>query len=155
MAHEGPARELVVALKFRGALPAAEAMAAAMAAHAPAALLEGAALVPVPLHPSRQRKRGFDQAARLAAALARRTGTPLSPCLTRGGPATRQLGAGRARRLNTDRLVIAARGRVPRRTVLVDDVHTTGATFDACARALREGGAEEVRCLAYARTLRR
>jgi predicted amidophosphoribosyltransferase len=38
--------------------------------------------------------------------------------------------------------------------VLIDDVHTTGATFDACARALRAGGALEVMALAYARALR-
>ncbi|MGI8579989.1 MAG: ComF family protein [Solirubrobacteraceae bacterium] len=155
MAHEGPARELVVALKFRGALPAAEAMAAAMAAQVPAALLAGASLVPVPLHPSRRRKRGFDQAARLASALARRTSTPLDACLRRSGPATRQLGAGRARRLSSDRLVVTVRGHAPAQAVLVDDVHTTGATFEACARALREGGAQQVSCLAYARTLRR
>jgi predicted amidophosphoribosyltransferase len=155
MAHEGPARELVAALKFRGALPAAEVMAAAMAGQVPTGFLRGSMLVPVPLHPSRRRRRGFDQAARLAAALARRTGVPLEPCLWRGGPATRQLGAGRAHRLARDRLVVTVRGRPPGRAVLVDDVHTTGATFEACARALREGGTEEVRCLAYARTLRR
>jgi ComF family protein len=155
MAHEGPARELVVALKFRGALPAADAMAAAMAAHVPPAMLQSATLVPVPLHPSRRRKRGFDQAARLAAALARRTGAPLSACLSRDGPATRQLGAGRARRLAAGRLVVAVRGQAPPRAVLVDDVHTTGATFEACALALRAGGARQVVCLSYARTLRR
>jgi predicted amidophosphoribosyltransferase len=43
---------------------------------------------------------------------------------------------------------------VPRRAVLVDDVHTTGATFDACARVLRAAGSEQVVALAYARALR-
>jgi predicted amidophosphoribosyltransferase len=153
LAHAGPARALVAALKFRGAVPLADLMAAQIAASAPPGLLDGA-LVPVPLHRARRRARGFDQAARIAAALARRTGLPLAPCLRRTGAATRQLGAGRGERLAAGRLAIEARGPVPRRAVLVDDVHTTGATFEACARALRADGAEHVTAVAYVRTLR-
>jgi len=155
LAHDGPARALVAALKFRGALPVADLMAAQIAAGAPPALLAGRALVPVPAHPARRRARGFDQAALIAAALARRSGRPLAPCLRRGGPATRQLGASRAARLARGRLRVAAAGPVPPRALLVDDVHTTGATLDACARALRAAGAVEVAAVAYARALPR
>jgi ComF family protein len=156
LAHEGPARQLVAALKFRGALPVAELMAAQLAATLPRELLAGAALVPVPLHPARRRARGFDQAALIARALAERTGAPLVACLRRAGAPSRQLGADREQRLAAGAtLAIEARSPVARRVLLVDDVHTTGATFDACARALRAAGAEQVAAAAYVRALRR
>ncbi|HEU4701372.1 MAG TPA: double zinc ribbon domain-containing protein, partial [Conexibacter sp.] len=98
LAHDGPAQQLVAALKFRGALPVARLMAAQIAASAPQGLLTGAVLVPVPLHPARRRARGFDQAALIARTLAARTGAPLAPCLRRDGRPTRQLGADRAAR---------------------------------------------------------
>jgi ComF family protein len=155
LAYDGPARALVTALKFRGALPVADLIAAQIAATAPRPLLHGVALVPVPLHPARRRARGYDQAAAIARALAARTGLPLVGCLVRDGAATRQLGARRRERLADGRLQLAVRGRAPRRALLVDDVHTTGATFDACARALRAAGAAQVAAVAYARALPR
>jgi predicted amidophosphoribosyltransferase len=154
LAHDGPARQLVAALKFRGALPVARVMAAQIAATVPRELLDGAVLVPVPLHPARRRARGFDQAALIARALAARTGLPLAPCLQRGGRPTRQLGAGRAARQAAARgQLLRVSGTAPARVLLVDDVHTTGATFDACAGALRAAGAARVDAVAYARTL--
>jgi len=156
LAHDGPARALVSALKFRGALPVAQLMAAQVAVSVPRALLTGAVLVPVPLHPSRRRARGFDQAALIATALGARTGLPVVGCLRRGGQPTRQLGADRAgRRAAAERQILAVRGPAPAYALLVDDVHTTGATFDACARALRTAGARRVAVVAYARTLPR
>lgn len=155
LAYEGPARALVAALKFGGALPVADLMAAQLAAAAPPGLLDGAALVPVPSHPARRRARGYDQAALIAHALARRAGLPLAPCLRREGAPVRQLGAVRADRLAPGRLAIAvAAPVVPARVVLLDDVHTTGATFAACARALRVAGSERVVAVSYSRTLR-
>ncbi len=156
LAHDGPARALVAALKFRGALPVARLMAAQVAAGVPRELLDGATLVPVPLHPARRRARGFDQAALIASELARRSGLPTAPCLHRRGQPTRQLDSGRtARRDAAQRQRLHAAGPVPPHALLVDDVHTTGATFDACARALRAAGAQRVSAIAYARTLPR
>jgi predicted amidophosphoribosyltransferase len=155
LAHEGPARALVAALKFRGRLAVADLMAAQIAAGAPEGLLaEPAVLVPVPAHPGRRRRRGFDHADRLARALARRTGLPARAALRRAAIPVRQLGASRAARLEPGRLGIVARGPAPRRAVLVDDVHTTGATLRACAAALCSAGAEEVVCVTYVRALR-
>src|SRR5207244_945253 len=115
-----------------------------IAAGAPVGLLaEGAVLVPVPAAPGRRRRRGYDHAEVLARALARRTGLPVACPLHRSG-AARQLGAGRGARLAHGRIDVRARDPAPARAVLVDDVHTTGATLDACARALRAAGAESV-----------
>jgi predicted amidophosphoribosyltransferase len=155
VAFEGPARALVHALKFRGALAVADAMAAQIIAGAPPGLLAApAALVPVPTHPLRRRVRGFDHADRLAAAIATRTGLPVAPCLTRGGAPTRQAGSSRAARRAPGRIQVRVRGDPPVEAVLVDDVHTTGATLEACASALRRAGAYTVCAVAYARALR-
>ncbi len=153
MAYAGPARALVGALKFHGRLPAAGLMAAQLAATAPPGLLDGATLVPVPADRGRRRARGFDHADRLARALARRTGLPLAQPLRRTGARSRQVGAGRSARLAAAPAAVGLRAAPPATVVLVDDVHTTGATLEACARALRQGGALRVVALAYARTV--
>jgi ComF family protein len=155
LAYEGAARDLVAALKFRAALPVAGLMAAHLAANLPLDLRRGPprAVVPVPAHRGRRWRRGFDPAALLSAALAGRAGLPLAPCLRRVDRGHRQVGAGRALRRSAgrfDALLVAA---PPRAVLLVDDVHTTGATLNACARALKAGGAEEVAAVTYARTL--
>src|SRR5665811_1591188 len=82
--HEGVARDLVAALKFRRLLPIAELIADRIQWLAPAALLSGT-IAPVPTAPLRSAIRGFDPAAELAEALARQTELPLSACLARRG----------------------------------------------------------------------
>jgi ComF family protein len=154
LAYDGVARRLVGALKFGGALALADVMAAQMAANLPAALRDAAAVVPVPAHHGRRRRRGFDPAHALAVPLARRLGLPLEPCLRRrGGGGARQVGAGRAQRRDPRRIAVELRARPPARVLLVDDVHTTGATLDACARVLAQGGCGAVIAVSYARTL--
>lgn len=156
VSYEGPARALVRALKFRGGVTLADAMAAQMAANAPPGLLEGRSLVPVPMHPARRRRRGFNQAREIAAALARRGGLPLSDCLERpaGGARRSQVGLGREERLGalSGRVRLRAGAAVPLRALLVDDVVTTGATLAACEAALAAAGVREVAAIAYART---
>ena len=154
LGYEGPARALVRALKFRGALPLAGLMAAQMAAGAPRGLVHGRTLVPVPLHPARRRRRGFDQAAVLATALGPRLAAPVESCLRRVGTPGSQVGRARVDRLTALADAFAVRpGRPPPdRVLLVDDVVTTGATIAACAAALRAAGTADVSALAYART---
>jgi len=154
MAYQGVARELVGALKFRAALPVADLMAAHMAATLPA-VLRGldAALVPVPPQRARRRARGYDPARELTRALARRLSSPVAPCLVRSDRAGRQVGAGWRARQEAGRIVVRVRGAPPARVVVVDDVHTTGATLDACCRALLAADVQVVAAVSYARTL--
>jgi predicted amidophosphoribosyltransferase len=184
LAYEGVARQVVAALKFRGALPVAELMAAQMAANLPADLRPPApgppapgppapgkspprppapgpsaprhsawAVVAVPPQRGRRRRRGFDPAGVLAERFAARAGAPLVGCLRRRDRSAGQLRAGRAERRRAGRLVIEPLGPAPPAILLVDDVHTTGATLDACARALRDAGCRRVAAVTYARTL--
>ena len=153
LVYEGSARALVGALKYRGALQAADLMAAQMAANAPPDLLPGRALVPVPLHPARRRRRGYNQAERLARALAGRSGALVCDCLDRTGSRLAQVGRPRVERLTALEGAIRPRPAtaVPPRVLVVDDVVTTGAMLAGCAGVLRAAGVD-VRAIAYART---
>lgn len=157
VAYAGPARDLVHALKFRGALRVADAMAAQIAASAPPGWVEGATLVPVPLHPRRLRSRGFNQAAVIADALARRASVAIDDCLVRSGAATTQVGRHRPARRAGPAGAVALRpgAAAPERVLVVDDVVTTGATLAACAAALLEAGTSEIAAVAFSRTLGR
>ncbi|MGA4577493.1 ComF family protein [Limisphaera sp. VF-2] len=115
------------------------------------------AIVPVPLHPVRQRERGFNQAHRLAQWLGRATGLPVeSGWLERSKPTSTQTVLSRdERQRNVREAFRVRRGAVVsgRRIILVDDVLTTGATTSACALALRRAGAAEVCVWTVARGL--
>jgi predicted amidophosphoribosyltransferase len=148
--HEGVARDLVAALKFRRLLPVAELMADRIQWLAPSTLLSGA-IVPVPTAPLRTAIRGFDPVAEIAAALAAKADLRISSCLSRCGGG-RQVGRRRGDRIGHPP-VIQARGAVPRSVLLVDDVLTTGATLSACARALRSAGAIRVAAITFTRRL--
>jgi ComF family protein len=153
VAYEEPARGVVRALKFKGATRAARTMAAQIAAGAPREWLgAGRVLVPVPLHPARARRRGYNQALLLAEGLAARTGLVVEDCLVRGGPAGTQVGRDRRQRLTGIAGSVGLARHAPATALLVDDVITTGATLVACARALREAGTTSVVALGYART---
>jgi ComF family protein len=153
-AYETIARRLVGALKLRGATRGAAFMSAEIASRAPPGLLCGT-LVPVPAHPARRRRTGLNQAACLAGSLGHRTGLPIAEALARSRGSTPQVGLARRERLANARGSVIATLAPPRGTlVLVDDVYTTGATLDACARALLEAGADEVVAVTFARALR-
>jgi len=114
-------------------------------------------VVPVPLHRDRQRERGYNQADLIARPLARRLGLPCRPVLlVRTKPRPDKLHLSLEERWSSVRGAFAAKpgSRVDNlRVLLVDDVMTTGATLDACARALRQAGARTVIGLTVARAL--
>jgi len=113
------------------------------------------AIVPVPLYPRRERQREFNQADRLARALSRTVGVPVLPRYLRRvketGTQTKLDAA--ARRANMRGAFGVRGGKIfaGKRLVLVDDVFTTGATLDSCARMLCQEGAVDVIALAVAR----
>jgi predicted amidophosphoribosyltransferase len=148
--HEGVARDLVAALKFRRLLSVAELMADRIQWLAPATVLSGT-IVPVPTAPLRTAMRGFDPAAEIAAALGDGTGLPIQACLGRRGGG-HQVGRRRAQRIGHPPR-IHARSEVPRSALLVDDVLTTGATLSSCARALRSAGSVRIVAITFTRRL--
>jgi ComF family protein len=155
VAYTGPARDLVRALKFRGAIALADAMAAQVVATAPPNLLAGCTAVPVPLHPRRLRSRGYNQAAAIAEAVGRRAAMEVLDCLVRSGPSIAQVGRDRAQRKAGPAGLITLSGDVPERLLIVDDVVTTGATLGACRKALVGAGARDVAAVCFARTIGR
>ncbi|HEX3737114.1 MAG TPA: phosphoribosyltransferase family protein [Solirubrobacterales bacterium] len=148
--HDGVARALVGALKFRRLLPVAGVMAERMHWLAPGHLF-GGAVVAVPSAPPRLRRRGFDPAGELAAALAAKLGAEPVPCLARRG-SDHQVGRRRAERIAHPPRIEAI-AEAPRSVLLVDDVLTTGATLTACAAALRGAGARRIVALTFTRRL--
>lgn len=114
-------------------------------------------IVPVPLHPTKRREREFNQAERMAGHLSRATRIPMNQNLLRRVVPTRtQTLLTRQQRASNVRNAFAMRlgQHLDReRVILVDDVFTTGATTDACARVLRKGGAGEVCVWTVARGL--
>ncbi len=151
---DGGARRLVHELKYEGLTSLAVPMAALMASLL--ADVQNEILIPVPLHSSRERARGYNQSAELAGHLTRIAGVACDRRALRRTRNTEPL----AMTMHRDerRAIVAGafaarRERVEgRRVLLVDDVVTTGATLDACALALLDAGAADVRCITWART---
>ncbi|HEX5064617.1 MAG TPA: phosphoribosyltransferase family protein [Myxococcota bacterium] len=116
------------------------------------ALATPSCVVPVPLHAARLRQRGFNPAASLARDLAGASGAPLAFALTRVRDTPSQTGLGRAGRRANVRGAFRVSGSHGACVWLVDDVVTTGATLEECARVLRAAGAQQVVALCAART---
>jgi len=170
--YEGRLRDVVHVFKYEGRRSLAGTLAALIRDQASDVLASADAVVPVPLHGARRRRRGFNQARDLAGglglpvldALRRSRPTPPQAELTaaarrrnvRGAfalaPAPRWHGVGwrASRHARLARMASAVYGRV---VVLVDDVVTTGATLEACAAVLRAAGAADVRAVTVARAV--
>ncbi len=155
---ESPARELVHALKYQGWRGAGGFMGTEMARRAGDQVLKAHCVVPVPTSRHNLRRRGYNQAEVIAAALAAELGKPLLDCLER----LTQKGTQTAlnpmqRRANVSGAFAVVEGFADRlagrRLLLVDDVITTGATIVAAARALGSGSPQSVTAYAFSRTV--
>lgn len=141
-----PLDRLLPRLKFHGDLAAGRVLAQAMAARC-AGLPRPDAIVPVPLHRARLRRRGYDQARELAAPLAHALHLPLlDRTLQRRRTTSAQslLDAAARQRNLRGAFEVAGEPTLPAHVVLVDDVMTTGATLHAAARTLLAAGVQRV-----------
>jgi len=153
-AYDGSLRAIVHALKYGKRRSVAGRLALRMRAQGADALSGADVVVPVPLHRSRRRTRGFNQAEELG----RHLGLPCRTVLrrVRATPSQTALPVAQRHRNVRGAFALARRGDVRGlRVVLVDDVCTTGATLEACARVLREAGAADVTAITAARVATR
>jgi ComF family protein len=157
--YDDVARTLVHALKYHDRTDLAPAMGRWMARAGEELLAEADVLVPVPLHWRRGWSRRYNQSGALARAIERQAGVPVArDALRRIRPTQQQIGLSRSQRASNVQgaFKVAADRNAEiqgRRVVLVDDVLTSGATADACARALLRGKAAEVDVLVFARVV--
>jgi ComF family protein len=151
------ARTLVHALKYGDRLDLAPTMGQWMAAAGRELLTEADALIPVPLHWRRLWSRRFNQAGALAQAISRAGGvTVVDGALKRVKATAQQVGLSKAERAANMQGAFRVPDKAPvagRRLVLVDDVLTSGATSESCARALLRAGAANVDVLVFARVV--
>ncbi len=155
--YEGALRGILHAFKYDGRRSLGRRLGDLMRSAGTDVLCDAHCVVPVPLHPWRRFRRGFNQATDLAA----RLDLPVAQVLWRARSTAPQAGlTAAARRRNVRGAfqlspLCSRRAResllVDRIVVLVDDVRTTGATLDACAAVLKDVGAREVRALTAAR----
>jgi ComF family protein len=153
--YDGRMKEIIHALKYERRRSIAPKLASLMRERG-AALLDGAsAVVPVPLHPRREYERGFNQAEDLAMHL----GPPALALLKRVRHTRSQIDLPKHQRQANVKGAFTLSPvpgfpfQAPGIIVLVDDVSTTGATLDACARVLKAAGVTEVRALTAARVV--
>jgi len=151
------ARTLVHALKYGDRLDLAPTMGQWMAAAGRELLREADALIPVPLHWRRLWSRRFNQAGALAQAISRASGVAVvDGALKRVKATAQQVGLSKAERAANMQGAFRVPDKAPvagRRLVLVDDVLTSGATSESCARALLRAGAADVDVLVFARVV--
>jgi len=161
--YEARLRDIIHALKYERRRSIAKPLGRLMRESGAAMLATADLAVPVPLHPRRERARGFNQADDLA----RQLGVPVVPLLRRVRYTTSQIELPADKRHQNVRDAFAlipdprshlrqgygGQAPIPGVVVLVDDVSTTGATLDACARVLKAAGVKEVRALTAARVV--
>jgi ComF family protein len=153
---EGALRRAMHQLKYQGEIGLGDSLAALMIPFVEKLDWEVELLVPVPLGKKRKEERGYNQVGLLARPLSLAMGWKYRPrALSRTRETRSQVGLSAEERRENMRDAFTARVKSVqgRRVLVMDDVATTGATLDSCARALLEAGAREVYALTLARAL--
>jgi competence protein ComFC len=151
--YEGVGKEIVHTLKYRGYTRIVGRLAAPLMLGVLDRQDRFDAVVPVPLHRARLRRRGFNQAELLARGVAGEINAPVSDTLQVVRRTRDQVELSAAGRRANVEGAYAARDRVRGRVLLIDDVFTTGATMSACAETLLRAGSREVHALSLCRTV--
>ena len=150
----GVVQEMVYALKYRNVRASAPRLAELMSAHFMARSTSADVLVPVPLHPSRERERGSNQSELLAGEISKSTGISIETGLlarTRNTPPQVSMSTPDERRQNVIGAFECVGDVAGKRVLLVDDVVTTGATVAECSAQLRQAGAASIWVLSLGR----
>lgn len=159
LAYGDVARTIALKLKYGRRIGLARLIAAQMVRHVPEGDRDTMLIVPVPLHRWRLWWRGFNQSAIIADHLARLSGIAVDNEIlirTRRTPPLRGMGPKARRKAVRGAFRLWGANPNPlkgRNVILIDDIHTSGATADACAAALRKGGALSVTLLCWARVM--
>ncbi len=150
--YEGVGKEIVHALKYRGYFPVVDKVMAPMMVSV-LEVKDFDFVVPAPMHSSRLRRRGFNQAEAMARSVSRKINRPLSDKLEVVRRTRDQVELTAAGRRDNVRGAFRHTGRIRGKILLVDDVFTTGSTMSECAETLLRAGASEVHAISFCRTV--
>ena len=151
--YTGVGKEIIHSLKYQGYTRVVEKLATPLMLSVLDNQGRFDAVVPVPLHRSRLRRRGFNQAELLARSLANEIKSPVSDTIQVVRKTRDQVELSAAERRENVSGAFRAGGRVRGTILLIDDVFTTGATMSSCAETLLRAGAQEVHGLSLCRTV--
>ena len=150
----GVVQELVYSLKYRNGRASAPRLAGLMSAHLADEPITADVIAPVPLHPSRERERGYNQSELLARGISNLTGIPIESrglARIRNTPPQVSMSTPEERRKNVVGAFECTSDVAGKRVLLIDDVVTTGATVAECSAQLRNAGAASVWVLSLGR----